>query len=523
MTDQTGRTQSADTILPAPTDVGVDTQQNETRAISRSPARTIMLGIGGRGTLMVVNMFVLVVTSRLLTPADFGIFAIAQLCVDFAAAASYALIGVPLLQRKRLRARDYWAPFTLLVILGVVAGSLLAVVAGALERSLGMRGLAALLRVTAIIVPARCTASFFIAALQRHLKVERIIWAQTKSQVTSALAVTLLCALLGFRAWSLLFGLAAATFLELTWCIHAFRIRPRFTSVAGWHRLVADGVAPFSNRMLTFAKDSIDRLTIGVVFGASPLGIYTRASNLVLIPTNLISLPAQNALISWFSRIKGQTDRVSNSLATAIAFQGLLLPPVAAGFWLATPPLVYLVLGPKWSAAIPLAQVLFVGAFARIGGVVAMESAALVSGHAWGTARRQLASFIMLVISLGIAVRFSLVWVSVAVVLAQMIYYALGLRFVAITFGMRWLPIIGAHVKGIFIACVGLAVSDAALAMTRTVPPHLRELLGLIAYAGTSGVLVVMGPDCLVAPVGTLSRSMMFDRWKRLRGSGVSV
>jgi hypothetical protein len=43
-----------------------------------------LLGIGGRGGLMLVNMLIFMVTSRLLTPADFGIFAVAQLCIDLA-------------------------------------------------------------------------------------------------------------------------------------------------------------------------------------------------------------------------------------------------------------------------------------------------------------------------------------------------------------------------------------------------------------------------------------------------------
>jgi len=385
-----------------------------------------------------------------------------------------------------------------------------------------MSHLAPLIRLTAVVVPARCIASFFIASLQRHLKVERIIWAQTTSQVTSALCVTLVCALLGFGAWSLLFGLAAATFLELAWCIRAFRIRPHFAFDGRWHQLVGDGIAPFSNRMLTFARDSIDRLTIGAVFGASPLGIYTRASNLVLIPTNLISLPAQNALISWFSRIKGQTERVTNALSTAVAFQGLLLPPVAIAFSLASSPLVYVVLGTKWSAAVPLAQVLFVGTFARIGGVVAMESAALVSGYAWGTAGRQFVSFTVLVVSLAIAVRFSLFWVSVAVVAAQMTYYVLGLRFVATAFRISRLSIIGAHVKGIVIACAGLAAAFAIVELTNSMSTLGREGLAFLSYSVVSGLVLLAGPDWLVAPVGPIARSLAATTLQRLRKKTIS-
>jgi hypothetical protein len=159
---------------------------------------------------------------------------------------------------------------------------------------------------------------------------------------------------------------------------------------------------------------------------------------------------------------------------------------------------------------------LFVGTFARIGGVVAMESAALVSGYAWGTARRQFASFFVLVVALAITIRFSLFWVSVAVVAAQTVYYVLGLRFVANTFGISWLSIAGAHLKGIVISCAGLAASFAIVELTNPVSPFVREGLALLFYVATSGLLLLVGPNWLAAPVGPAARSLIVSTRRRL-------
>lgn len=498
----------ANALLPAPTDVGVDLQRSEVSLASRSPVRTILVGIGGRGTLMLVNLLVLLVTSRLLTPSDFGIFAVAQLSVDLAAAASHAFVGVPLLQRKRMRAADYGNAFALLLILGSSAGALLAAGAKTLEQGFGMPGLSPLLHAAACIVPVRCMLSFFIAVLQRRMKVERIIWAQTKSQVISALGVTLVCAALGFGAWSLLLGLAAGTLLELAWLVRAARIRPHFALGPASLQLAADGVAPLASRMLMFASDAIDRLAVGAAFGAAPLGIYTRASNLVLIPTNLIGQPAHTALLSWFSRLKSQPSRVSDALAAAIAFQGIFLVPVTVAFCLASPLLVQVVLGDQWLAAVPLAQMLFVGAFSRLG-IGPIASAALSLGYAWGSARRQFASTAMLVLAGMVALQHSLFWVAVAVASSRVFHYLLELRFAVVTFAIPWRPIVTSHASGVLVALVALAVALAGNSLAFTPSASVAHVGALTLYVVVSSLLIAWAPDWLLGPAAPVTAAVI--------------
>ncbi len=492
--------ETADPLLSAPSDLGASIARPEF-VPRRGPLGTILKGIGGRASLMFVNMLVLLVTSRVMLPAEFGKFAIAQLAVDLSAAASFAFVGIPLLQRHRLRSIDYRNAFTLLLIVGMAAGALLFACAGMIERWLGMTALAPLLRAAALIIPLRCLASFFIAVLQRQSKVERIIVSQIKSQIVAGLAITLVFALLGFGSWALLFGLAAATAMEFGWCMKAAKIRPYFTLTRESVRFLNDGRGPLANRILIFTSDSIDRLAIGGTFGASPLGTYTRASNLVLIPTNLIGLPAQVALLSWFSRIKGNKARIAEALGDAIAFQGLLLVPIAAALWLASPLLVHVLLGNKWSPAIPIAQILFVGAFARLG-TTPFESAALAAGYAWGAARRQLASTAILFVGLIIAVGHSVAWVAIAVAVSRVVYYVLGLRFVVVTFEESWPAVVAAHGKSLVIALVGIGAALALNSVVQFGSESANQLVMVTGYLLTSGTLLLFGPKWLVAPAG---------------------
>ena len=467
----------------------------------RSPLRTIVLGVGGRGGLMLVNMAVLVVTSRILTPVQFGTFAIAQLCVDLASTISHSLVGVSMLRRKRLRGIDYANAFTLLLAIGCAGGLLLALAAGLIETWLRMPGLAPLLRMTGAIVPLRFLASFFIATLQRQLRVETIIWAQTRSQILAALGVTLTFAVLGFGAWSLVFGLLASTSLELFWCARASRARPRLALGVEARRILADGVAPLSNRLLIFGADSLDRIAIGAVFGAASLGIYARASNIVLLPSNLIGIPAQSALLSWFSRIQGQTERVRHAIHSLVSFQSLLIIPITAGFCLGASLLVQILLGRQWNGAVPLAQFLFIGTFARLG-ATPLESAALTLGYAWGSARRQFLSAAVLVVGLAIGLFHSLLWIAVAVAASRIAYYLLSLRFAVITFRVSRTDVFVAHLKGLAITLIGLAVAVPILLLVPDRVGLLREAGAVAAYGLAVMLILLAGPSSLVDSVG---------------------
>ena len=501
-------------VAPTPTEIGVGIGNADARRRGGSPVRTIFLGIGGRGSLMLVNMLILVVTSRVLTPADFGIFAVALLCIDLAAATSYAVVGVPMLQRKRLRSVDYANAFTIALLLGVGGGAVIALAAASMERWFGMPELAPLLQGAALIVPGRCLASFFIAVLQRHLRVESIIWAQTRSQITSALGVTLVCALLGFGAWSLLLGLAASIFLELFWCFRASRICPRLALGNEARQILTDGSGALSSALLVFSSDSLDRLVVGAMFGASPLGIYVRATNLVLLPATLIGIPASSALLSWFSRVKGQSERVRQALSATVEFQSLLLLPITVGFCLASPLMVHLLLGAQWSAAIPLAQILFIGSFARLG-ATALEAAAYSLGHAWGTARRLFTSAGVLVIGLAIAAPQSLLWVAVAVTASRVVYYILVLRFGVRKFDLALAPIILANLKGLVIAIIG-AVAAIGGTLLLQIPVEFVENLTLaFLYGITVSALILLGPARLVDPVGSMGVAFLLQLRRR--------
>lgn len=107
------------------------------------------------------------------------------------------------------------------------------------------------------------------------------------------------------------------------------------------------------------------------------------------------------------------------------------------------------------------------------------------------------------------ALALSMFWVAVAVALSRLVYYLLGLRFVVITFGKSWGPIIAAHATEVLVSLVGLAVALAGISLMHLTSPWVRELTLVAFYVLASGILLIAGPKWLVAPAAPVFAALV--------------
>ena len=145
----------------------------------------------------------------------------------------------------------------------------------------------------------------------------------------------------------------AVVTLILTWMTSGWSPTPRRRNSDvkslvsfGLHLTVADLVG-----CLTANTDS---MLIGRSFGASALGLYSRASVLLSRPIQQIINPVAAVLVPVLSRL--QSDPVRYRRTFFKVYDALVLvtfPCAAVGLVLAEP-VVLLVLGPRWKGAVPL-------------------------------------------------------------------------------------------------------------------------------------------------------------------------
>ena len=159
----------------------------------------------------------------------------------------------------------------------------------------------------------------------------------------------------GFSYWSLVAQqlATAGSTLIMTWIVSGWRpslpsrnsgVKPMLSF--GAHLSVADFVGQFSV--------NTDSILLGRFFGAAPLGLYTRANVLLARPIQQIITPINNVLIPVLSRLQGDPDRYRRSYMRAYGTLALIVFSFSAMCLALARPVVLVILGPKWSEAIPL-------------------------------------------------------------------------------------------------------------------------------------------------------------------------
>jgi O-antigen/teichoic acid export membrane protein len=111
---------------------------------------------------------------------------------------------------------------------------------------------------------------------------------------------------------------------------------------------------------------SFDSILIGWYWGAAPLGLYSRAYNLLMLPVRQLSTPAGNVAIPSFSRLQDNPERFARYYLRAIGLIIWITAPIFGFLFVAAKPAIVLVLGPNWGEAAPVFQILVVSALGQL-------------------------------------------------------------------------------------------------------------------------------------------------------------
>lgn len=481
------------------------------RDLTGSAIQGLIWGVGGKAGLILSNLLVLMVLSRLLSPAEFGLYAIAYLFIDFSFAIAHSGFGIAMVQQQDLRKSEVDACFTAFLLSGLAFSVLLIAAAGPLETALEMHGLQRVLVAVAIAIPAKLAAGFYGLWLQREVKLKAYQNVQTLPTIVAGLAVTIPTALLGWGVWSLIIGYAVSVLIEYGLAYRLAGVRPEMTRALGQLRhMIHTGSATLTNRLIVFAGENFDKVAIASLIGGASLGIYNRATSLVFLPTKLLGLPIESVFLSMFSRLQDEKHRIARLLEQTIAFQAVLLIPAGIGLALASPLLIRIILGGQWLEAIPVAQILFLVTFARLG-YIPSEMAAISVGKAWGATGRQLAFTFAMLLGATIASRGGIVWIAGGVAVARLLFYGLSLRFVTREFGMRIGAIMTSHGQGLLVSVMA-AIPAITVAACLPSDQILTQFASLTAYGSTLLLILLLGPSWLVSSAIAEVRTRLFAR-----------
>lgn len=303
------------------------------------------------------------ILARILTPADFGIIAMVAAVTGLISLFKDLGLSAATVQRPEISHRQVSTLFWI----NLAAGAVLALVGMVLAPLVAW--LYGEPRLTAVMVALSCTFLFsglaaqHSALLQRQMRFVPLASVELLSMLAGIVAAIAL-ARMGAHYWALVamtvvtaVATAAGSWVASGW-------RPGWPARGtGVRPMLAFGGYLTGFNFLNYFTRNFDNVLVGVKLGAGPLGIYSRAYSLLLMPVQQINAPLSSVVLPALCRVVDDPAQYRGYLLRSTAFIATVGMPLIAFAFVDARELVLLLLGPQWEQAVPVFRWLAPAAF----------------------------------------------------------------------------------------------------------------------------------------------------------------
>ena len=323
--------------------------------LGRHAVRGGAITVGAQVVKVVVQFAAMAVLARLLGPAAFGLIAMTTAVLTFLEFFKDLGLSAVTAQREHLTQTQVSALFWLNTALGIVAAAVTAALAPALPWAYGEPALTEITLWLSLGFVLSGLSTQHLALLRRQMRFGMLAFIQVGAEIIG-MAVAVVAALEGAGYWALVAQRLAWVIALLIGGWSTCRWRPgHYGTWREMRDLVGFGGNVTVSNLVGFFSRSLDQMLIGWYWGAAPLGLYERASKLLLMPVTTLTTPLYLVAMPALSRLVDEPDRYRRSYLRTIEKLAMITMPAAAAVIAAPDWVVSMVFGAQWLAAAPMA------------------------------------------------------------------------------------------------------------------------------------------------------------------------
>lgn len=302
----------------------------------------------------------MVVVARLLTPSDFGIYAVATAFIGLLDAFTDAGTDIALIRHENPQRRHYDTAWTFKILLHGTSAGLIALAAPIALYVYGDERYQAILLVLATSILIAGFANPGIADFRRDLRFRKDFQYNILIQVAGVLA-TVAFALLLHSYWALVLGglVRSVTAVALSYWMHAYR--PRL-SLAARSEMFDFSIWVMVRSVAIFLTSSGDWVIVGAFFPTQVTGWYSIACSLATMAVFELLHPIGRALLPGLAAKQGDSQWEARNLKTIFGGTATIAAAAALGLSALATPVVTLLYGQQYAEAGPMLAILALSA-----------------------------------------------------------------------------------------------------------------------------------------------------------------
>ena len=288
------------------------------------------------------------ILARLLTPADFGVVAVAMIALNFSQMFWDAGLGRALIQTEEAPEKAANVVFWVNAVMGFVIYAILFLAAPAIAAFFHSPASMPVLRVLGLQLVIGSLSAVQASLLTRELNFRWLFWIKLATVFIPA-GFSIPLAYCGYGVWALVAGHLASSVLNLglLWSKSPWRPSWQFDWLLA-RRLFRFGVWVLGESLAAWFFVWGDNLLVGRFLGVDALGVYSVGWNISLMVFALILNPFLPVLYPAFSRLQGDLQALGATFHKVNRIVVALALPMGVGLLLVGPLLTGVLFGDKW-------------------------------------------------------------------------------------------------------------------------------------------------------------------------------
>lgn len=459
--------------------------------MTSSVQRSIFFSAVERYASLVMFFAATAILARLLTPAEYGTYAVVNALTVLIGAAFQEFGGSNYLIQKQDLSRDsIRTAFTVTFVLSVIVGLILYVLAGPMARLFGQEGLQDGMAVSALnflLLPFSGTVS---ALSRRKLQFGTLAICNLAANAASSI-VSVALAMLHFSymapIWGGVIGNLVLVAALLVWHRDMTTFRP---SVVGYHDVVGFGLYSSGVSVINIFYSFSPQLFLGKILDFNSVGLYTRAVSIVQVFDKLVIQVLNPVVMPAIVARKTAGDDLKSVYFQSIQLLSVVQWPALIFVAIMARSIILIWLGQNWLEIVPLVRLLCIANLALFAACLTY-AVLVIAGSARDPLLQSLTSLPLSLLIIFGASFLGVEAVAASALLTLPFHAAVSFYFISRRLGFGAMDIARALTKSASVAAI--TASGVAVCALLVDIGALNSALGLVVAAITAAICWLLG------------------------------
>ena len=307
---------------------------------------------------LLLSILVSMILARLLSPAEFGLLALASVILSFIGIISGMGLGPAIIQEKDLQQKDINSVFTFSVIVGFLLSFLFFCLSWPIASFYENKQLVPVCQLLAL--------NFFLGVINGIPSTLMVKNQRFKEMAICSFSLNLLAAPIsifaaykGLGVYSLMIAPFISSILGIIYVRHFYKCNIDFhMSMAPIKRMASFSLYQLAFELVNYFFRNLDKLIIGRWMSIRDLGYYDKSYRLMQQPQNNITAVLNPVLQPNFAQYQNDMSMMATQYLKVISVMAAISFPLGITLCMCGPEIIRFMYGPQWELAIPCFQIL---------------------------------------------------------------------------------------------------------------------------------------------------------------------